>query len=208
MESGKCKFRKAFLRDVDIPLTQSKAKVINQNDQCATNSNKNTINWKPTDKKQRRDTQAVPTKPVTKFKLPELNTALNIRKQIDKVKNEQPAKAPTSIGELTPKSKKFVKGQITKKLNFQHDENVFKGLVPVNVNDSILIPTKKKPLKERYTAEAKRDPEPDLADFLRPIGKFNVPFEPYLPLEMTPRKPNSNNFDHILDVFAKIDVGA
>lgn len=93
-------------------------------------------------------------------------------------------------------------------MNFQHDENVFKGLKPVNVNDSVLIPVTKKPLRSKYIAKEKRDPEPELADFLRPIPEFNMDFDPYLPPETAPKKPNGNNFKNIINVFNKIDFGA
>ncbi|XP_065078367.1 protein PPP1R35 homolog [Ochlerotatus camptorhynchus] len=196
---SKSNYRKCFLRNVEIPLARSKAKVL-----------------KPTQITTAAATSRAPTQnristgkatDSNKFKQPELHSALNVRKEIEKVKSTH-TKAPTSIGELTPKSKKFVRDQISKKLNFQHDENVFKGLVPVNVNDSVLIPTGRKPLSSRYIAKEKRDPEPELGDFLRPITKCNVPFEPYLPPEPAPRRPNFNNFDNIIDVFGKIDVGA
>lgn len=78
----------------------------------------------------------------------------------------------------------------------------------MNVNDSVLIPTNRKPLNSRYIVKEKRDPEPELGDFLRPITKCNVPFEPYMPPEPAPRRPNFNNFDNIMDVFNKTDVGA
>ncbi|XP_058824915.1 protein PPP1R35 homolog [Topomyia yanbarensis] len=196
----KSKYRKCFLRGVEVPLATSNARVLKP-----TSGDTNIIPKEPIKRIEpvRRSTVAS-----NKFKQPELHTALNVRKQIEKVSAVN-SKAPTSIGELTPKSKKFVREEITKKLNFQHDENVFKGLVPVNVNDSVLIPVAKKPIiRAKFVTKAKRDPEPELADFLRPIPKFNIDFDPYLPPESIPRKPNFNNFDNIMDVFAKIDVGA
>ncbi|XP_062551508.1 protein PPP1R35 homolog [Armigeres subalbatus] len=203
--SSKNNCRKFFLRDVDIPLATSQAQVLKPS------QTSNTIRRKDVKVKNNPSGSAPATKTTTsaanKFKEPELHSALNVRKEIEKVKGMH-TKPPTSIGELTPKSKKFVREQITKKLNFHHDENVFKGLVPVNVNDSVLIPTSRKPLRSTYVAKEKRDPEPELGDFLRPISKCNVPFEPYLAPEPAPRRPNFNNFDHILEVFAKVDVGA
>uniref|UniRef100_A0A1Q3EWS4 Protein phosphatase 1 regulatory subunit 35 c-terminus n=1 Tax=Culex tarsalis TaxID=7177 RepID=A0A1Q3EWS4_CULTA len=205
-EKPKCKYRKAFLRDVDIPLATSNARVLKP-----TSGSNQQQQPKQTKSILKRTSLAPSTAtapaPSNKFKQPELHTALNVQKQIEKVQNVK-AKAPASIGELTPKSQKFVRNQITRKLNFQQDDNVFKGLVPVNVNDSVLIPARKRPLRSKFVAKEKRDPEPELADFLRPIPKCSIEFEPYLPPEPVPRRPNFDNFAHIMDVFGKIDVGA
>lgn len=207
----KANYRKFFLRNVEIPLATSKAQVMKAS-QTANTKQIPTVGAKRSSLNDKPSSSSVSvTKPSgstgNKYKEPELHSALNVRKEIEKVKSLH-TKPPTSIGELTPKSKKFVRDQVTKKLNFQHDENVFKGLVPVNVNDSVLIPTTRKPLRSSYVAKEKRDPEPELGDFLRPIAKCNVPLEPYLAPQMAPRRPNFNNFDHILEVFAKVDVGA
>ncbi|XP_055539397.1 protein PPP1R35 homolog [Wyeomyia smithii] len=199
---NKAKFRKAFLRDVEIPLSKTNAKVIKPVLENTAAPNKTTST-----KNSRRLNDLPKTTVSGKFKQPELHTALNVCKQIEKIKTTNSA-APTSIGELTPKSKKFVREEITKRLNFQHDENVFKGLKPVNVNDSVLIPVTKKPLRTKYVSKEKRDPEPELADFLRPIPEFNLNFDPYLPTEVTLAKPNGNNFRNIINVFNKIDFGA
>ncbi|XP_001864281.2 uncharacterized protein LOC6047194 [Culex quinquefasciatus] len=212
-EKPKCKYRKAFLRDVDIPLATSNARVLKPS--AGTNQQQQQANVaqppKQTKSILKRTSLVSTTRPApahsSKFKQPELHTALNVQKQIEKVQGAK-VKAPASIGELTPKSQKFVRNQITRKLNFQHDDNVFKGLVPVNVNDSVLIPARKRPLRSKFVAKEKRDPEPELADFLRPIAKCSIEFEPYLPPEPAPRRPNFDNFAHIMDVFGKIDVGA
>ncbi|XP_058450182.1 protein PPP1R35 homolog isoform X2 [Malaya genurostris] len=195
----KSKYRKYFLRDVEIPLTKSNATVWK--------ATRGTSTSEPDVKQVGQPNVKSCLVSINKFKQPELHTALNVRKQIDEVKNIH-SKAPANIGELTPKSKKFVREEVTKKLNFNHDENVFKGLVPVNVNDSVLIPIRKKSIRVNYVMREKRDPEPDLAEFLRPIPAFNLDFDPYLPPESIPQRPNFNNFDHIMDVFNKIDVGA
>ncbi|XP_055641291.1 protein PPP1R35 homolog [Toxorhynchites rutilus septentrionalis] len=198
----KCKIQKSYLRDVEIPVSISTAKVLKP-------TGSNVSNPIPKDKPcLKTGNPSVKTKPTnsTKFQQPELHTALNIREKIEKVKTTQ-TKAPTSIGELTPKSKKFVRDQITRKLNFQHDENVFKNLVPMNVNDSVLIPATKKPIRTKYVSKEKRDPEPELSDFLRPISACDIEFDPYLPPEPAPRRPNFNNLDNILDVLTKIDPG-
>lgn len=92
-------------------------------------------------------------------------------------------------------------------MNFQHDENVFKDLIPVNVNDSVLLPATKKSIRVKYTAKEKRDPEPELSDFIRPIAACDIEFDPYLAPEPAPQRPNFNNFDNILDVLTKIDSG-
>lgn len=210
-EKPKCKYRKAFLRDVDVPLAMSNVRVLKP----TTGSNQQQVAVQPPPKQTKSilkrtslaTTTGTVSAPSSKYKQPELHTALNVQKQIEKVQGVK-AKVPASIGELTPKSQKFVRNQITRKLNFQHDDNVFKGLVPVNVNDSVLIPARKRPLRSKFVAKEKRDPEPELADFLRPIPKCNIDFDPYLPPEPAPRRPNFDNFGHIMDVFGKIDVGA
>ncbi|XP_019538202.3 protein PPP1R35 homolog [Aedes albopictus] len=203
----KANCRKFFLRNVEIPVANSKAQVLKASQTANTNTSERTTTRPKNPVNSAPVVKSTAASAASKYKEAELHSALNVRKEIEKVKSLH-AKAPTSIGELTPKSKKFVRDQVTKKLNFQHDENVFKGLVPVNVNDSVLIPTTKKPLRSSYVVREKRDPEPELGDFLRPIAKCNVPLEPYLAPQMAPRRPNFNNFDHILEVFAKVDVGA
>lgn len=57
--------------------------------------------------------------------------------------------------------------QVLKKLNFPSDQAVYKHLIPINVNDSMLE-VKQRPRHIRRKAIA-HDPEPQLADYLRPI---------------------------------------
>lgn len=93
---------------------------------------------------------------------------------------------------------------MTKKLNFPADENVFKDLIPINLSDSIILPQKMKINKKKYIFKLKKDPEPDLEDFI-------VPFSAYVSTVPAPetvyefQKMNPNVFDEIYDMFQRFN---
>lgn len=105
---NKCKIKKSFLRDVEIPVSTSNAKVLKPTDLNANPIQKD----KPRHKSINHPPAKIKPALSNKFQQPELHTALNIRQKIEKVKGTQ-AKVPTSIGELTPKSKKFVRDHVS-----------------------------------------------------------------------------------------------
>lgn len=103
-QTTKSTYRKSFLRNVEIPLASSKSQVLKPSQtatESVTSSRAPAKNRISTDKASHSN----------KFKQPELHSALNVRKEIEKVKSTH-TKAPTSIGELTPKSKKIVREQV------------------------------------------------------------------------------------------------
>ncbi|XP_041786465.1 uncharacterized protein LOC121601727 [Anopheles merus] len=92
---------------------------------------------------------------------------------------------------------------VTKHLNHLYDQVVFKKLAPVNVNDTVLVPTTRSRLgdaKARYVFKDKKDPEPVLSDYLRPIPPFTFHFVPHIPTAQLGRVAAGdswNNFHNI-----------
>lgn len=66
--------------------------------------------------------------------------------------------------------------QVTRKLNFLPNYTVFKNLIPINVNDSILMPRQEISLPQKYGKTDKICP-PELCDFLKPV-EHNIYTEP------------------------------
>lgn len=58
--------------------------------------------------------------------------------------------------------------QVLKKLNFQSDKTVYKHLVPINVNDSVLD-IKLTNRKSKHDFALAKDPEPVLSHYLKPM---------------------------------------
>uniref|UniRef100_A0A182PAR7 Protein phosphatase 1 regulatory subunit 35 C-terminal domain-containing protein n=1 Tax=Anopheles epiroticus TaxID=199890 RepID=A0A182PAR7_9DIPT len=138
----------------------------------------------------------------SKYKQPELYSTLGITLKIDTLNKLQP-QSITSMGQLTPSSKKRVNAQATKQLNHQYDHPVFKRLPPVNVNDTVLMPTTRtRPTgtKARPLSKDKKDPEPVLSDYLRPIPPITFDFVPHFPtsqLDRVSAGESWNNFHNI-----------
>ncbi|XP_050078477.1 protein PPP1R35 homolog [Anopheles maculipalpis] len=184
--------RKRYLCNVDVPLSRSTASVLKSStgDNLLPAAPKSIL--KPTTSAAARSAQNQPapstTAPssseATKYKQPELHTTLGLSKRIETVKKLEPQPI-TSMGQLTPNSKKRVNTQITKQLNHQYDQSVFKKLAPVNVNDTVLLPapgsrTAAASSKSKYLFKDKKDPEPTLSDYLRPIPRFTIDFVPHI----------------------------
>lgn len=91
---------------------------------------------------------------------------------------------------------------MTKKLNFPADENVFKNLIPINLSDSIILPQKMKINKKKYVFKQKKDPEPDLDDFIVPILAYVSTVEPAKQVYEF-QKLNTDVFDEIHDMFKR-----
>uniref|UniRef100_A0A182NB12 Protein phosphatase 1 regulatory subunit 35 C-terminal domain-containing protein n=1 Tax=Anopheles dirus TaxID=7168 RepID=A0A182NB12_9DIPT len=219
--------RKQYLGNVDVPLSKSNANVMK------TFAFEDLLPPPPKSiLKQAAQTKARESKPpapsssvgaetstsasqpnTTKYKQPELHSMLDICNQIETVKQLEPPPV-TSIGQLTPLSKKLVNAQITKQLNHQYDQVVFKRLAPVNVNDSVLIPmlgarktTAPANAKSKYVSKEK-DPEPTLSDYLCPILRLPYEFKPQVPPQPLARVasgPAWNNFSNIEYVLRILD---
>lgn len=101
-------------------------------------------------------------------------------------------------------------------MNFPLDDNLYKGLVPVNVNDSIRhnqFPpaANQRAMHKKYLHKMKnkkRDPEPDLSDFLTEIEPINDVYPQYkidssISMNRLPALPR-NNLDKISEIYVKL----
>uniref|UniRef100_A0A182K1I3 Protein phosphatase 1 regulatory subunit 35 C-terminal domain-containing protein n=1 Tax=Anopheles christyi TaxID=43041 RepID=A0A182K1I3_9DIPT len=209
--------RKQYLSNVDVPVSKTNANVL----KSSTGENvlppppKSIL--KPAVPSSARSTQPQPPSATSsaaaatvgtssktgaiKYKQPELHTTLSLSKKIETVKKMEP-QSVTSMGQLTPSSKKRVNIQVTKQLNRLYDQVVFKKLPPINVNDTVLVPTTRNRLstsKTRYIQD-KKEPEPVLSDYLRPIQPFTFHFVPHIPTAQLGRVAAGdswNNFHNI-----------
>lgn len=68
----------------------------------------------------------------------------------------------------------FYNFQAVKKLNFVSNKSIYKHLVPVNVNDSVLeVKPKSKSRRSKLPAKGHgKDPEPELKDYLEPTERL------------------------------------
>ncbi|XP_073827076.1 reduction in Cnn dots 4 [Musca autumnalis] len=110
---------------------------------------------------------------------PKLYTTLRQMRQAEKLQNQKP---PSSAGANIPS----LPSETTKKLNFGVTYNVFRNLLPINVNDSIL-PPQQQPTSSRINKVTKNvdtSLQPDLRDYLKPMPPLThfVP-EPELSLQ-------------------------
>uniref|UniRef100_A0A182Q0Y1 Protein phosphatase 1 regulatory subunit 35 C-terminal domain-containing protein n=1 Tax=Anopheles farauti TaxID=69004 RepID=A0A182Q0Y1_9DIPT len=217
--------RKQILGNVDVPLSKSNANVLksstgeNVPPQPPKSILKQTAPTSARASQPPAPSSSVGTAPATfatlasKYKQPELHSTLGISKQIESVKKLDPQPI-TNIGQLTPNSKKIVNAQITKQLNHQYDQVVFKHLAPVNVNDSVLIPMlgARKTIapvaaKSKYVSTEK-DPEPTLSEYLSPIQRVAYDFKPNIAPQPLVRVASGcfwNNFENIQYVVRIMD---
>lgn len=95
--------------------------------------------------------------------------------------------------------------QVLNKLNFPTDQNLYKHLIPINVNDSALDVQTKKHYRKKKNAATSTEPEPYLVDYLRPIK----PIEHRLSLDndeidaRTLRKPDRNNYRNTYEFYQR-----
>lgn len=128
-----------------------------------------------------------------KYRVPQLQTTLELANQIDKFKGKTGPKYK-DVCDLTPRSKAVVTEhviyeqklhidrdiginnnsfQITHQLNFHAEATVFKKLIAVNVNDSVLEEICPK-VKKRKSFTRDKDPEPVIGDYLIPIQPLEL----------------------------------
>lgn len=105
--------------------------------------------------------------------------------------------------------------QLSKKLNFPIDDHIYKGLIPVNVNDSIVHrdcpPLNKRAMHRKYLEKMKnkkRDPEPDLNDFLTEIKPLHDAYPKYkidttTDMSLLP-KLSRDNLDKVTEIMLKL----
>ncbi|XP_037902786.1 uncharacterized protein LOC119646412 [Hermetia illucens] len=134
-----------------------------------------------------------------KYKVPQVNTSEKLIDRIERIQTMN-TKKEVRLDKLTPRSKAVVSQEITKKLNFPPDQPIFKNLIPINVNDSLLISSEEpKPFRKKYVAKTNKDPVPELSDFLTPIP----PLEHVIPLEDKPLiqlRPNNDFYKSVLEL--------
>ncbi|XP_017132158.1 uncharacterized protein LOC108149233 [Drosophila elegans] len=92
---------------------------------------------------------------------------------------------------VSPEAAAAIAPKVTQKMNFPPDQTVFKNLVPLNVNDSVLEPLKLKRVasKDKPTKESepsKVSNEPQLADYVEKVDPIAMSIkEPELRLDYT-----------------------
>lgn len=105
--------------------------------------------------------------------------------------------------------------QLTKQLNFPVDDNLYQNLISVNVNDSVLnisSAKNRRAVHKKYLDKLKnkkKDPEPDLKDFLTEIEPLSAVLpKPDSPIESFDLsklpKLKTNNFDKINEIFNQL----
>ncbi|KAJ6646193.1 Myosin-VIIa, partial [Pseudolycoriella hygida] len=104
-----------------------------------------------------------------------VQTTMALSNKIDEIKAKSGPKFK-DVSDLTPRSKAVVTERITHQLNFPAEATIYKKLIPVNVNDSVLeeiFPKRKK--RQEFTRN--KDPEPVLGDYLTPIVPLKLKIE-------------------------------
>lgn len=91
--------------------------------------------------------------------------------------------------------------QASQKLNFPTDKSVYSGLVPINVNDSVLELACPKVRRRKSFTRTDKDPEPVLTDYLTPIKIMShiVPVSD-IRADLTVRPPDTNNFERVYEL--------
>ena len=106
---------------------------------------------------------------------------------------------------------------MTRRLNFPIEDTLYRGLVPVNVNDSVLQrdcrPLNKRAMHKKYLQRMRnktRDPESDLNDFLaeirllaEPQSRFRV--DTTVDWSLLPELPRGN-LTNATEIFLKLGV--
>ncbi|SPP86228.1 uncharacterized protein LOC117588121 [Drosophila guanche] len=141
-----------------------------------------------------------PVEPKNVFASPVFNSAMHSEEEIRRMTKDN----LIAIDDLnlTPQTQAAVAPKINQKLNFLPDQAVFKGLVPLNVNDSILPPQRmgRKPSKGKNSKEnIPKTAEPELRDYVQLVPPMTMIIpEPVLRLEY---KPEPFNF---LEAYKKL----
>ncbi|XP_017060654.1 uncharacterized protein LOC108100999 [Drosophila ficusphila] len=115
------------------------------------------------------------SRPLTlhKFAVPQYNTSVRKQDEINLLSQIQVDPS------LSPGAKAVIAPRVTQKMNFPPSKTVFKDLVPLNVNDSMLIPSnfKGSSSKEKRTKDTdlnKANIEPQLADYADNVDPITI----------------------------------
>ncbi|KAH8353555.1 hypothetical protein KR084_011787 [Drosophila pseudotakahashii] len=122
---------------------------------------------------------------VDKFAVPQYNTTVRKQSEVQIISHIM---LDTKIHS---EASAAIAPKVTQKMNFAPDQTVFKDLVPLNVNDSVLVPkklrsdaSKNKPSKETEPNKAKS--EPQLADYAEKVEPIEMAIpEPQIHLDCT-----------------------
>uniref|UniRef100_A0A336M574 CSON010069 protein n=1 Tax=Culicoides sonorensis TaxID=179676 RepID=A0A336M574_CULSO len=152
------KVRKSILRNTEIPV-ESSSKREKHIKFSSNGESKKTAPAKITEKKP----------DFNRFTKPTLNSTLKVvQKMRDVTKGVGFLSSKSNC--VTASSAALAQEKLTHQLNFPINKKVFRGLCPVNVNDSVLeadVNQKSRPIRYAVpTHRSERDPEPVLADFL------------------------------------------
>ncbi|XP_017004791.2 protein PPP1R35 homolog [Drosophila takahashii] len=122
---------------------------------------------------------------IDKFAVPQYNTTVRKQSEVQIISHIM---LDTKI---QSEANAVIAPKVTQKMNFPPDQTVFKDLVPLNVNDSVLVPkkiktdaSKNKPSKETEPNKAKS--EPQLADYAEKVEPIEMAIpEPQIHLDCT-----------------------
>ncbi|KAH8413362.1 hypothetical protein KR009_010384 [Drosophila setifemur] len=148
----------------------------------------------PTNGEGPEDPIPVPDRPKTsggrpnamqKFAVPHYNSCVRKQEELNALGK---IRSLVTDSNLSPASKTAIAPRVTQKMNFPIDQTVFKDLVPLNVNDSMLLPHKqqREPSKSRASKEnaLKTNSDPQLADYAEQIEPITMAIpEPELHLD-------------------------
>jgi hypothetical protein len=214
--------RKSLVSNPEIPVVTTSYKVTIENEIIICSSDdsdcveikpavvKNKKKKKKKCQKGRSPTDLATTEIVDTFRHPKLHT---IAKELDaNLETVAQHKVPNLLhmNDLTPNSRSFVRGQLTKQLNFKPDEKIYTHLLTLNDSISCLLPTQQAAIRtKRYEVLAK-DPEPELSDVIPPedlIKCIDDDFPDFdYPEISKPGKSNINSLKLIVQHMENCDV--
>ncbi|XP_016989255.2 uncharacterized protein LOC108051618 [Drosophila rhopaloa] len=121
---------------------------------------------------------------VHKFAVPQYNSTVRKQDEINVITQLQ------TDTNLSPGAAAAIAPKVTQKMNFPPDKTVFSGLVPLNVNDSVLVPHKVKRNTSKDSRSKETDAskvnEPQLADYAEKVDPIVMAIpEPRLRLDYT-----------------------
>lgn len=95
--------------------------------------------------------------------------------------------------------------QITHQLNFPAEATVFKKLIPVNVNDSVLEDVCPK-VKKRRPFTLHKDPEPELGNYLTPVIPLELKIE-RCDSTIELKQPENFDYNRMYSLFKVLNAG-
>lgn len=157
--------KKSIVHNVELPVT-NKTVTFHQNQKAPPKPEFNLDNIATA--KIRSHTSSSSNR---KYHAPELNTLLKVTKQIKQLQTgrENGAAGAKIMTQIVSETDALRKERLTKQLNYPLQKKVFKNLIPINANDSIIASDAKLERVQKATLTLNKDAEPILADFLDPV---------------------------------------